>query len=312
MNKKYVYGPVPSRRMGLSLGVSNIPEGFCNFACVYCQLGRTSAMTNTRKEFFPVEEILAEVRDALEENSSLDVVTIVGEGEPALGSGIDRLIAGMKEMTDLPVALITNGSLLHDPEFRKEIMDADIVLPSLDAFDDESFRKINRPFGTLRFDCYLQGIADFSHEYKGNLWLEVMLVKGINDSDEALAKMKEAVERIDYDRLYINVPVRPPAEDWVEVPDKEQVDKAVDLLGAISIEQLAEPDFGSGEEDDMEAVLSIIRRHPMNQHEIGSLLKARGTVETSGFFADLEKNENVEYIDYKGYRTYRIKRQGQK
>jgi len=145
-NMKYVYGPVPSRRLGISLGISPIPKKTCNYSCIYCQLGRTDIMTNTRKMFFPVQKIMSEFNEVLKKRIFFDVITIVGEGEPTLYLGLGELISEIKGKTDKPVALITNGALLYDRDLRREAAKADIVLPTLDAYDEASFRKINRPF----------------------------------------------------------------------------------------------------------------------------------------------------------------------
>ena len=188
---KYLFGPVPSRRLGASLGVSPIPERTCNYSCVYCQLGRTLRMTNTRQEFFPLEEILAEFREYLQGSIPFDVVTVVGEGEPTLYSRLGELIAGLKKETDKPVAVITNGALLYDAEMRRELMEADIVLPSLDAVTEEQYRKIDRPMGSIGFAEMAEGLRQFAREYQGQLWIEIMLVDGMNDSPEDIAAFKE-------------------------------------------------------------------------------------------------------------------------
>ena len=165
---KYLFGPVPSRRLGASLGVSPIPERTCNYSCVYCQLGRTLRMTNTRQEFFPLEEILAEFREYLQGSIPFDVVTVVGEGEPTLYSRLGELIAGLKKETDKPVAVITNGALLYDAEMRRELMEADIVLPSLDAVTEEQYRKIDRPMGSIGFAEMAEGSASVCQGVPGS------------------------------------------------------------------------------------------------------------------------------------------------
>lgn len=159
---KYVYGPVPSRRMGLSLGVSPIPKKSCNYSCVYCQLGRTDRMTNQRELYFPLHEILGEVDDFLSVQVDYDVITIVGEGEPTLYRALGDLIIELKNRTEKPVAVITNGALLKDSHVRKELMWADIVLPTLDATDEEMYRKINRPHKTIPYTEVVGGLRRFS------------------------------------------------------------------------------------------------------------------------------------------------------
>lgn len=153
---KFVYGPVPSRRMGESLGISPIPKKTCNYSCIYCQLGRTNKLSNERMEFFAVSDIINELKTYLKHGVQFDVITLVGEGEPALYLKIGDLISQIKELTSKPVAVITNGSLLYDKSVQNELSKADIVLPSLDAYDDNTFKKINRPHGKLNFmRCYI-------------------------------------------------------------------------------------------------------------------------------------------------------------
>jgi wyosine [tRNA(Phe)-imidazoG37] synthetase (radical SAM superfamily) len=304
---KYLYGPVPSRRMGLSLGISPIPSKYCNYSCVYCQLGKTKHMTNDRREFFALEDILLEAKEYINNNLEFDVITIVGEGEPTLYSKLGELLENLKKLSDKPIAVITNGALLYDSKVRDELYQADIVLPTLDAFDERSYRKINRPYGKITYEIFFKGLQEFSKNYKGQLWLEVMLVKGINDSEKALVKLKEKLGQIEYDKVYINVPARPPAEKWVEMPKTESIKMALEILGGISIESLVSEGFYSEIKDDYEAILSIIKRHPMNNFEIKTFLEQRKSIDIRKIFEKLDKNDKIEKIEYKGYITYRVK-----
>ncbi len=304
---RYIYGPVPSRRLGLSLGISPIPQKTCNYSCVYCQLGRTGHMTNTRQSFFPLEKILLEFDDFLQKQIKFDVVTIVGEGEPTLYSGLGALITGIKKKTDVPVAVITNGALLYDPQVRSELAQADIILPTLDAWDEASFRAINRPHGSLRFEDVKKGLMTFSREFKGQLWIEIMLMEGINDDDQSLGKYACLLSQLPYDRLYLNTPVRPPAEQEVRSLSSERMKQALKLLGGTAIDLLASEGFQSDIQDDYQAVLSIIKRHPMNQHEIKGFLASRANKDHLQLLARLKEDNRVEVISYKGYETYRLK-----
>ena len=306
-NMKYVYGPVPSRRLGISLGISPIPKKTCNFSCIYCQLGRTDIMTNTRKMFFPVQKIMSEFDEVFKKGIFFDVVTIVGEGEPTLYLGLGELIDAIKQRTDKPVALITNGALLYDSDLRQEAAKADIVLPTLDAYNEASFRKINRPFGQLSFESVNAGLIAFSEEYEGQLWLEIMLMAGINDDDDSLSKYEQALKKIKYDRLYLNTPVRPPAEAGVESISCEAMNKAAARLGGISIDLLVSQGFHSEIEDDYEAILSIIKRHPMNQFEIRSFLESRNSKRIDWIMEMLGRDENINVLNYRGINTYRLK-----
>ncbi|HRX25798.1 MAG TPA: radical SAM protein [Aminivibrio sp.] len=304
---KCVYGPVPSRRLGESLGISPIPKKTCNYSCIYCQLGRTDRMTNRRSEFFPLQEIVDEFRTALTCGASFDAVTLVGEGEPTLYSRIGDLITEMKKYTEKPVAVITNGALLYEKSLREELSHADIVLPSLDACDERTFRTINRPWTGLTFEKCFRGLAGFSREYTGELWIETMVIDGINDDDESLHRMKDLLKEVRYSRLYINTPVRPPAEENVRPVPPETMDRAVRILGGISIDQLVSVGFFSSEKDDYNAVLGIIRRHPMNQFEIGTFLKTRGNAEAEKVLSRLNEDPAVQGVEYKGFVTYRLR-----
>ena len=303
---KYIYGPVPSRRLGLSLGVSPIPPKYCNYSCIYCQLGRTIHLANTREEYFELKDIIKEFKDYLKEELEFDVITIVGEGEPTLYSRLGELIAELKKLTSKPIAVITNGALLYEENLRRELMNADIVLPSLDAIDEESFRNINRPYKKIELEKVLNGLRIFSENFKGQLWLETMVIKDINDDTDSLLKLKEMLDTIRYDRLYINSPVRPPAETFVEEPIRENIKKAVDILGGISIEQLVSEGFYSEIDDDYKAIRSIIKRHPMNQFEIQSFLNTRECKDAKSIFDKLENDSEIEIMNYKNYKTYRL------
>jgi len=304
---KYVFGPVPSRRMGTSLGISPIPKKYCNYSCIYCQLGRTDHLSNKREEFFPLEDIISEFKEYMKEDISFDVVTVVGEGEPTLYSRLGELVSSLKELTDKPVAVITNGGLLCDPNVRLELMNADIVLPTLDAFDQKSYKRINRPHGSLLFENVYEGLVEFSKSYKGQLWIEVMIIDGINDDTESLQKIKKLLDGVEYSRLYVNTPARPPSEDWVKQSSPEAIRLASDILHATSIETLDSEGFFSEEADDYMAILGIIRRHPMNQFEITGFLESRNCTDTPSIFKRLESDSKVSVLDYKGYKTYRLR-----
>lgn len=307
MELKYIFGPVPSRRLGKSLGISPIPRKTCNYSCIYCQLGRTDKMTGERKEFFPLKDIINEFKEYLKESFDFDVVTIVGEGEPTLYSKLGELIKEVKKITDKPVAVITNGALLSSKEVRDELMNADIVLPSIDGYNEETAKKIDRPLGTIHFKDELEGLIEFSKEYKGQLLLEIMLISGINCDKNSIGHFKEILKKIKYDKVYLNTPVRPPAENFVKVISQEEMKYAVEELRGISIDMLSSGEFFSEIEDSYEAILNIIRRHPMNQFEINSFLNSRKEKLGYNIFEKLESDEKINCILYKGIKTYRLK-----
>ncbi|HOO75950.1 MAG TPA: radical SAM protein, partial [Tepiditoga sp.] len=228
-------------------------------------------------------------------------------GEPLLYRDLDIIINDIKKLTEKPVAVITNGALLYEKSVRENIKNADIVLPSLDSPDKNTWKKINRPFGKMNFEDSVNGIIKFSDEFKGQIWIEIMLIKGINDDRESILNFKNILKQIKYDKIYINVPLRAPAEQWVEIPEKENLEFAVKTLGAISMENINSDNFFSEEKDDIQAVISIIKRHPMNQYEIKSFLESRKNNYPEVIISELEKNSEISVIEYKGYKTYRLK-----
>lgn len=303
----HVFGPVPSRRLGLSLGVSPIPEKTCNYTCTYCQLGRTTHMSNKRELYYPVLEIATQVKEALAHNKNIDVVSIVGEGEPTLYAGLGELIETIKTFTDKPVALITNAALFYDEQVRFESSKADIVLPSLDGYDESSWKNIDRPYGHLNFNAVLEGLVKFGQEYSGQHWIEIMLVQGENDSDEALKGFAAIISRIKHDRLFVNTPVRPPAESFVQPTSHAVVVKFAEKLQGTAIDELVSTGFSSDIADNFKAVESIILRHPMNTFEIDNFLTSRTCTEDQKdkVFLQLKKSASVTATEYKGFVTYR-------
>ena len=211
--EQLVYGPVPSRRLGRSLGVDLVPFKTCTYDCVYCQLGRTTRKTVRRQRWVDPSDVVAQVRARLE--SEPDVIALAGSGEPTLHAGIGDVIAGIKRLTDVPVAVITNGSLLSRPTVRRGLAAADIVLPSLDAPDDGLFQLVNRPHEALRFDDVVGGMIAFRNGYRGQMWLEVMLLAAVTGGADVVERLAELAARIAPDRIQLNTAVRPPAESFV-------------------------------------------------------------------------------------------------
>ncbi|MDC7247003.1 MAG: radical SAM protein [Sphaerochaetaceae bacterium] len=304
---RYIYGPVPSRRLGISLGISPIPKKTCNYSCIYCQLGRTDKMSNNREMFFPVGDILSEFDAVVTQKIAFDVITIVGEGEPTLYLGLGKLIGELQQRCDKPIAVITNGALLYDKQVREDLQKADIVLPTLDACSKDLFRKINRPYKTLTYEKVLWGLQEFSKDYRGQLWIEIMLVEGYNDDERSLKEYLKMLSTIHYDKLYVNTPVRPPAESRVKAVDHEKMAYAAQYLGGISIDLLVSQGFHSEIKNDYDAVLSIIKRHPMNQFEIEGFLNSRKCKHIEETMKELSKDPRTQSIDYKGFVTYRLK-----
>ncbi len=303
---KYVFGPVPSRRLGQSLGISPIPPKTCNYSCVYCQLGRTKTFTNTRQMFFPPEEISAEIKDALSKYTDVDFITFVGEGEPTLYLGIGDVIRMIRDYTPLPLSVITNGALLYDKDVRRDLKPVSVLMPTFDAPDENTWRRINRPHIDLKFDRVLDGLFSMKEEMDGEMWLEVMLVKGINDDEDTLYRMKEVIDRLKPHRVYINVPIRPPAEKWVEMPDKETLERATEILGAIPLGSMEEGTFYVSGNDPIEGILRIIKRHPMREEQIRKVAECKGW-DAEKLLKDLASRDDVEILQAHGTKFYRYK-----
>ncbi|MFX1338382.1 MAG: radical SAM protein [Promethearchaeota archaeon] len=267
---KYLYGPVPSRRLGRSLGIDLLPSKTCNYQCIYCQLGKTTYFTNTRRNFFPKEDIICEIREAINQyKNELDYITFVGSGEPTLYKDIEDLILFTKTLTKKIVCVITNGALLYDPEVRNALMPADLILPSLDAGNERAFIKINRPHPSIKYNKMIQGLIEFRNMFDGKFWLEIMIMKGINDSKNELLNLKEKIDLLMPDRIDINVPIRPPAEKWVKMPENSIIFLLNEIFGDYS--DIHYPEMGkfnfysTNFENEF---LSIIERHPMRQDQI--------------------------------------------
>lgn len=305
---KHIFGPIPSRRLGQSLGIDPVPFKTCNWNCVYCQLGRSVPLINTRKEYFPKSEIISEVRAALtaRQPEEIDWITFVGSGETTLHNGIGWLIRKVKSFAQYPVAVITNGSFLYLPEVREELQAADAVLPTLDAGNTKIYRKINRPWPELTFERMVDGLISFKKSYRGVLWVEVMLVQGLNDSQEALIDIAEILDRIQPDQIQINVPARPPAESWVHPPNQEVLVLARNILGEIAY--LIPPAMGvfdlAGEDSLVESILGIITRHPMNEPELHETLARKCPGQGSMILDKLMSSGESQIIERYGERFW--------
>jgi wyosine [tRNA(Phe)-imidazoG37] synthetase (radical SAM superfamily) len=302
---KYVFGPVPSRRLGQSLGIDPIPLKTCNWNCVYCQLGRTMPLTNERREYVLDENILFEVERVLRSraNGGIDWVTFVGSGEPTLHSCLGEIIRRVKTLTALPVAVITNGSLLYLPEVRQELSVVDAVLPTLDAGMAELYRKINRPHPDITFERLVDGLVAFRRDYRGKLWVEVMLVRGLNDTSQALAEIARILEKVRPDAVHVNLPMRPPAETWVQPPDEEGLMRAISILGSIAeVVHPAEGTFDlSGYENVVDAVVAIITRHPVRQDELERALRHWAPGDVSQALAALQESGKAQTVERYGH-----------
>lgn len=304
----YIFGPVPSRRLGQSLGIDTIPLKTCNWNCVYCQLGRTRPVTNERREYIPRDEILAEVKQTLDSHQTgeIDWITFVGSGEPTLHSGIGWLIRAIKAITPLPVAVITNGTLLYLPEVRQDLMRADAVMPSLDAGNAKSYLHINRPHPKITFERHVEGLISFRKEYQGNLWVETMLMDGINDTEKELRQIASILRKIKPDQIHVVLPTRPPSETWVQPADEEGLLRARAILGDVA--QVVHPISGtfnfSGSENLVDAIVGIITRHPMREDALIKALRQWSPETVTQTLDDLGDSNRAQVIERYGCRFW--------
>lgn len=274
MSQHHVYGPVPSRRLGRSLGVDIIPFKTCTYDCTYCQLGHTTQHTIERREYVGVDEVAEELARHLERDKP-DIISFAGSGEPTLNSGLGRLIARIKTMTDVPVAVFTNGSLLWMPEVRADLALADIVSPSLDAATWPCATRINSPARGLAMDAVLSGLRSFCAEYTGKIWIEILLVKGINDTPEEIASLRSVLSSLPrYDKIQLNTATRPPADSDVQALTQEElqaVAKALALPCEIIASWHRKP--GSADNDAKMGptdVLELVRCHPATAEDVAN------------------------------------------
>ncbi len=261
----YVFGPVPSRRLGLSLGVDVIPMKVCTLDCVYCEVGTTDKRALRRREYFPADAIIAEVEQALAAHSALDHISFSGSGEPTLNSKLGEIIRAVKQLSSIPVAVITNGTLLSFEDVRYDLAAADVILPSLDAASQDVFEKIDRPHPQLRIDQIIEGLREFRAEYKGQIWLEIMFARGYNDHEGEILKLRDAIALVHPDKVQLNTVIRPPSVPGVEPVSTQRLKEIQALLGGAceiigSFERTEKQERGTG---NVAEVLALLERRAM-------------------------------------------------
>ncbi|MGV8174238.1 MAG: radical SAM protein [Methanothrix sp.] len=266
------FGPVPSRRLGRSLGINNIPAKICTYSCAYCQVGRTMQMTAQRRAYYSPDEIFQEVAEKVKSSADLglfiDYLTFVPDGEPTLDINLGQEIDMLRSL-GLKVAVITNASLIWDEGVRQDLAKADWVSVKVDSLDERIWRRIDRPHRELRHEAILQGILDFSKEFKGRLVSESMLLGGINDDEVSLQAVADFLEEVDPDVAYISVPIRPPAERWAMLPPEESINRAYQIFSSRlkQVELLVgyEGDSFQSTGDADHDLLAITAVHPMRE-----------------------------------------------
>lgn len=304
---KYVYGPVPSRRLGFSLGVDIVPYKACTLDCIYCQLGRTTWKVIKRKTYTPKEEIFKEIGVFLNKLTNIDFITFSGSGEPTLHSEIGALIKGVKKITSIPVAVLTNGTLLFMKDVQKDLLEADVVLPSLDAASQLVFKRINRPHNSLNIESIINSLKGFRKIFSGQIWLEIMLIKGYNDDTQELLQIKKALSEIQPDRVHLNTVIRPPSETYARPLTPDEMRAAREILDE-SCEIIAEFQGKGyvGNRDLKDAIIEMIKRRPVTITDIANLFglsEANATKMMEG----LNVKGLIREIKYKEKRYYSFK-----
>lgn len=306
---RWIYGPVFSRRLGRSLGIDLVPFKVCTYDCLYCQLGRTTNKTMRRGTYSVerVEDILDELKERLELNLNPDYISLAGSGEPTLNTQIGPLIDGIKGMTDIPVAVLTNGSLLWMEEVRKALMGADLVLPSLDAGDDHTFRLVNRPHRSMDFEKMVAGIAEFSRVFPGSVWLEVFVLDGITGKSDEMKKIAALAERIAPERVQLNTVARPPTEKSARAVGRDALKELSGLFtGKVEViaENLQEDTSPSAEEEAGDSkILSLLSRRPCTVEGVamglglktGTVVKRLGVLVRQGAVKTVRENNGLFY-----------------
>ncbi len=303
------FGPVPSRRLGRSLGINNIPPKICTYSCIYCQLGRTMKMQVKRRAFYEPEEILQDVHNKVEKTretgEAIDYLTFVSDGEPTLDINLGREIELLRPL-GIKIAVITNGSLIGREDVREDLLGADWVSLKMDSTRRDIWRKIDRPHGTLRLDSILDGALEFASEFKGELVTETMLVEGVNDDDDHIREVAGFLARLRPAIAYLAIPTRPPAEEWVRPPGEEVINRAYQIFSEkvdrveylIGYEGNAFAFTGDVEED----LLSITSVHPMREDAVSEFL-ARAGADWTVVRKLIEQGRLIE-TEYEGRKFY--------
>lgn len=283
---RFVFGPVPSRRLGFSLGVDIIPKKCCTLDCIYCQVGKTTEKTAARSSFFNPEDIVDEVVEEVRRQKVIDFVTFSGSGEPTLNKDLGAIMGAVKRRISTPIAVITNGTLLNMADVRKDLAQADLLMPSLDAVTEDVFLRINRPAPSLRMEEMIEGLKALRAEYHGPIWLEIMLIHNINDAPDHIELLRELVIPIGVDRVQLNTVTRPPCEKTAGGISGSRLSEILAFFGP-NAEMICgfEKDGIEGSEEDWEtSLLAILKRRSLTLNDIVAV--------TGGSGAKAEKDLN--------------------
>ncbi len=308
---KHLFGPVPSRRLGMSLGIDLIPKKVCSLNCVYCEVGKTTKLTPDRMEYVKYGRVIAELKQFMSNDPKIDYITFSGSGEPTLNSRIGDVINFIrKDYPDVKIAVLTNGTLLFDQKLRTELLQADVILPSLDAASQSAFEKINRPDSNLKIETYIQGLIDLRKEYKGNIWLEIFLLKGYNDSKDELDLLKNAILKINPDSIQLNTMDRPGTVAGLIPLSKNELQEIIDYWNLPHVEIIASAQERTSIESysgDIEtAILETIARRPCTLDDLHRFLGIHVN-EINKYLGTLEANNKIETVNLERGVFYEIK-----
>lgn len=304
--ENYIYGPVPSRRLGRSLGVDLIPCKICTYDCIYCQLQKKSSKTLKRGAYRPMDVVLTQLREKLDQGVVPDCITLAGSGEPTLHRDIGPIINRIKAQTSIPVAVLTNGSLLWEASVHDALLAADIVIPSLDAYTPEMFQAINRPHSGIDFHTMTRGLVDFSRAYTGTLWLEIFIMEGINASPADAEQFLPLVREINPRHLYINTAVRPAGDPSVHRASDLAMKQFYDILGRPRQEDIEQPQSAKndGVSNMAAEILAMTARRPVTISDIAAGLSISEQAATRHIH-DLLANQDVEMVETDAFTYYR-------
>lgn len=294
---KFLFGPVPSRRLGMSLGIDLVPAKVCSLDCVYCEVGRTTKLTANRAEYVPLNGILEELNDFFIHNEDPDYITFSGSGEPTLNNRIKEVLQYVKSRKpSVPVAVLTNGTLCSDINVRQAIINADVVLPSLDAATDKVFAKINRPVPLLTAAKCIEGLTLFRQEYQGQMWLEVFILPGYNDDPYELAAIKNAILRIQPNKIQLNTLDRPGTVPGLRSATREELIRIIDFWDLPNVEIIASAvlrkQIQSYKEDIESIILGTITRRPCTLKDLSIMLGLHGN-EINKYLSTLEQEGKI-------------------
>ena len=300
MMYKYIFGPVPSRRLGMSLGVDLVPKKVCSLNCVYCEVGKTTKLTLERKEYVKFDKIKEELTHYFNNNPDPDYITFSGSGEPTLNISIGKILHFIKQKKpDIPIAVLTNGTMFFDKNVRTEIQDANIVLPSLDAATENVFKRINRPPKDFKLDKYIQGLIEFRKEFKGKFWLEIFILPGYNDSADELRKLKEVILKINPDSVQLNTLDRPGTVPNLRGATREELQRIVKFWELDNVEIIAvsteRKNIQSYRNDIETTIIETIARRPCTLDDLIKILGIHVN-EINKYLDVLEADKKIETV----------------